>query len=72
MLLKSILKNRKSLTKQFASVDVNEIQDEALKAKLVDPEWKPDFGPAEFVKAANTDSKITPIPNEKSGIKWVS
>jgi len=27
---------------------------EALKAKLVDPEWKPDFGPAEFVKAANT------------------
>ena len=27
---------------------------EALKAKLVDPQWKPDFGPAEFVKAANT------------------
>jgi len=27
---------------------------EALKAKLVDPEWKPDFGPAEFVKAINT------------------
>ena len=27
---------------------------EALKAKLVDPEWKPDFGPAEFVKAVNT------------------
>ena len=24
------------------------------------------------VKAAKTDSKITPIPNEKSGIKWVS
>jgi len=27
---------------------------EALKAKLVDPQWKPDFGPAEFVKAENT------------------
>ena len=27
---------------------------EALEAKLVDPEWKPDFGPAEFVKAVNT------------------
>ena len=27
---------------------------EALKAKLVDPQWKPDFGPAEFVKAKNT------------------
>ncbi len=27
---------------------------EALKAKLVDPEWKPDFGPAEFVKAVNS------------------
>ena len=27
---------------------------EALKSKLVDPEWKPDFGPAEFVKAVNS------------------
>lgn len=27
---------------------------EALKDKLVKPEWKPDFGPAEFVKAKNT------------------
>lgn len=27
---------------------------EALKDKLVEPEWKPDFGPAEFVKAKNT------------------
>tara|TARA_B100000900_G_scaffold361858_1_gene334808 strand:- start:157 stop:1845 length:1689 start_codon:yes stop_codon:yes gene_type:complete len=27
---------------------------EALKVKLVDPQWKPDFGPAEFVKAKNT------------------
>lgn len=27
---------------------------EALKDKLVKPEWKPDFGPAEFIKAKNT------------------
>ena len=27
---------------------------EALKSKLVDPEWKPDFGPAEFAKAINS------------------
>lgn len=27
---------------------------EALKDKLVKPEWKPDFGPAEFKKAINT------------------
>ena len=27
---------------------------EALKSKLVDPQWKPDFGPAEFAKAINT------------------
>ena len=27
---------------------------EALKSKLVDPEWKPDFGPNEFVKAVNS------------------
>jgi len=33
-MIKSILKNRKSLAKQFAKVDVNDIQDEALKAKF--------------------------------------
>ncbi len=27
---------------------------EALKDKLVKPEWKPDFGPSEFIKAKNT------------------
>ena len=27
---------------------------EGLSRKLVDPEWKPDFGPAEFVKAKTT------------------
>jgi len=27
---------------------------EALKAKLVDPQWQPDFGPADFVKAKQT------------------
>jgi len=27
---------------------------EGLKTKLVDPKWKPDFGPAEFVKAKQT------------------
>jgi glutamate formiminotransferase/formiminotetrahydrofolate cyclodeaminase len=27
---------------------------EALKSKLIDAEWKPDFGPAEFVKAVNS------------------
>ena len=27
---------------------------EGLAKKLVDPEWKPDFGPAEFVKAVHS------------------